>query len=120
MKLLERLQHRNEHANGDRGSAGPQPQPERFEPRLRDPTLTKLSRQDYVAIVKRSIKEAGDDNLTSVAAALAYYAFLAIPSVLMVAVGAFALVGDRGSVGTLVDRRSGILPGQAQPSCRGA
>jgi membrane protein len=120
MKLLERLQHRNERGNGDRGAAGPQPQPERFEPRLRDPTLTKLSRQDYVAIVKRSIKEAGDDNLTSVAAALAYYAFLAIPSVLMVAVGTFALVGDRGSVGTLVDKLGEIIPGQAQTLLRGS
>jgi membrane protein len=92
----------------------PQPQPEHQEPRLADPTLTKLSARDYLAILKRSVKEVSDDNLTSIAAALAYYAFLAIPSVLMVAVGIFALVGNPDDVATLVDKLGGIVPEQGQ------
>jgi len=115
MRLLDRL-HR-ERTDGSDGD-GPQPQPERDEPRLPDPTPGQLSRRDYAAIVKRAGKETLADNLTSVAAALAYYAFLAIPSVLLVAVGIFSLVGDRGSVDGLVDRLGGVVPQSAQTLIR--
>ena len=40
----------------------------------------------------------------SFAAALAYYAFLAIPSALLIAVGILGLVANPNDVGTLVDR----------------
>jgi membrane protein len=80
--------------------------------------MATLSARDYLGILRRSLRETAADNLTSIAAALAYYAFLAIPSVLMVAVGVFALVGDAGDVGSLVDRLGGILPGQAQTLLR--
>src|SRR5512142_2939869 len=36
----------------------PAPQPEHGEPRLEDPGVTDLSRRDYVAILKRALKEA--------------------------------------------------------------
>jgi membrane protein len=118
MKLLERLQHRTDGHNGAAQETlpreAPQPQPEHEEPRLEEPTPTSLSRRDYVAIVKRSFKQTLAHNLPNVAAALAYYAFLAIPSVLMVAVGIFSLVGDRGSVNSIVDKLGGILPRSAQ------
>jgi membrane protein len=92
----------------------PQPQPEHRERILADPGPTALSRQDYVAIVKRAVAEVRADNLTNIAAALAYYAFLAIPSVLMMAVGVFGLVGDPGNARSLVDRLGTLIPGQAQ------
>jgi len=119
MKLLERLRHQTGDDNGRNsrevaGEEAPQPQPEQHELKLADPTLAKLSRQDYLAIVKRSIKEFSDDHLPSIAAALAYYAFLAIPSVLMMAVGIFSLVGDPSAVNSLVGRLGGIIPAQAQ------
>jgi len=98
--------------------AGPQPQPEHGEPRLADPTPTKLSGRDYLAILKRALKEVSADNLTNIAAALAYYAFLAIPSVLMVAVGVFALVGSPDDASRLVDRLGTVIPGQAQELLR--
>jgi membrane protein len=98
--------------------AGPQPQPEHGEPRLADPTPPKLSGRDYLAILKRAVKEVSEDNLTNIAAALAYYAFLAIPSVLMVAVGVFALVGDPSDAGRRVDRMGTVLPQQAQELVR--
>lgn len=92
----------------------PQPQPERREPRQADPTPTSLSGHDYIAILRRSFSEFREDNLTTVAAALAYYAFLAIPSVLMVAVGIFALASNPNEAAALVDRLSGIMPADAQ------
>jgi membrane protein len=113
---LRRRKDQNDEASGS--AAEPQPQPEHDEPRLADPTPTKLSGRDYVAIVKRSFKEVSEDNLTNIAAALAYYAFLAIPSVLMVAVGVFALVGDPSDAGRLVDRMGTVLPQQAQELVR--
>jgi len=115
MKLLDRLRH----GHGPGSSDGlpddaPRPQPEHAEPRLRDPGPTQLSGRDYVAIARRAVKETLDDNLTNIAAALAYYAFLAVPSVLMVALGVFGLVGDPEAARSVVDRLSGILPSQAQ------
>jgi membrane protein len=92
----------------------PQPQPEQRERRQADPTPGSLSGRDYIAILRRSFSEFRQDNLTTVAAALAYYAFLAIPSVLMVAIGIFALVSNPSEAATLVDRLSGIMPADAQ------
>jgi len=77
-----------------------------------------LGRHDYVEIVKRSVKSASAKQLPSIAAALAYYAFLTIPSVLLVVLGLFGLVGDEGTVNSLVGRLSGILPAQAQSLLR--
>jgi membrane protein len=102
----------------DRRVDPPQPQPEREEPRQADPTPRSLSGRDYLAILKRSFAEFRQDNLTTVAAALAYYAFLAIPSVLMVAVGIFGLVSDPSGAASLVDRLSGVMPEQAQTLLR--
>jgi membrane protein len=93
--------------------AAPQPQPERHEPLLADPGPTDLSKRDYVAIVRRALREASDDHITNVAAALAYYAFLAIPSVLLVAVGLFSLFAGPDTVTTLVDKLGTVMPAQA-------
>jgi membrane protein len=92
---------------------GPQPQPEREEPRLEDPTPVKLSMRDYLALLKRAGKETLDDNVPGLAAALAYYAFLAIPSALLVAVGTFSLVAGPDTVNSFVDTLGKVMPGQA-------
>jgi membrane protein len=118
MKLGLLKRHRSHEGAASDEPQGPQPQPERHEPKLADPTPTQLSRRDYFAILRRAAKEVGDDHLTNIAAALAYYAFLAIPSVLMVAVGIFALVGDPSAVNTIVHRMGGIIPGEAQSLLR--
>ena len=91
----------------------PQPQPERHEPRLEDPTPTKLSARDYVAILKRAAKKTMDDNLPALAAALAYYAFLAIPAALLVAVGTFSLVAGPDTINSLVTTLDKVMPSQA-------
>jgi membrane protein len=90
----------------------PQPQPEHREARLRDPGLRDLSGRDYLAALKRTVKEAKDDQITDLAAALAYYSFLAIPSVLLVAVGVFSLVAGPSAITSLMNRLGEIAPAQ--------
>jgi membrane protein len=115
MRLLQRNRDRTPDDADERPPAdeAPEPQPEQEEPRLRDPGPTDLSKRDYLAILKRAIKEANDDHITNLAAALAYYAFLAIPSVLLIAAGLFGLFAGPDAVTTLIGKLHGIVPGQA-------
>ena len=91
----------------------PEPQPERSEPKLAEPSLSDLSKRDYVAIARRAFSEFRDDHMTNIAAALAYYAFLAIPAALLVAVGVFSLVASPSAVTRIVDKLHGIAPDEA-------
>ena len=97
-----------------------EPQPERDEPTLAEPGVTDLSKRDYLAILKRSFTKFNDDHMTSIAASLAYYAFLAIPSTLLVGVGVFGLVGDPHAVSTFIGKLHGILPSQASSLLEGS
>ena len=90
-----------------------EPQPERYEPTHPDPGLRDLSKRDYVAVFKRAFKRFTGDNMTNIAAALAYYAFLAIPSLLLVAVGVFSLVAGPHTISTVIDKLGTVMPGQA-------
>jgi membrane protein len=98
----------------------PEPQPERDEPRHPDPGLTDLSKRDHVAIVRRAFKEFNRDHMTNIAAALAYYAFLAIPSALLLAAGVFSLVAGPHAISTLIGKLHGILPAQATNLLQGS
>ena len=90
----------------------PLPQPERRESKLVDPSLKDLSRRDYVAIVKRAGKEALADGITDLSAALAYYSFMAIPAVLLVAIGVFTLVASASDIASLLDQLGKVVPSQ--------
>ncbi|MEO8291115.1 MAG: YihY/virulence factor BrkB family protein [Gaiellaceae bacterium] len=90
----------------------PTPQPEHDEPKLTDPGLTNLSRRDYAAILVRAGKRALADGITDLAAALAYYSFLAIPALLLVAVGLFSLVASGDAITTFVDKVGTVAPSQ--------
>jgi membrane protein len=92
---------------------GVRPQPEREEQKLAEPDVGDLSKRDYLAILIRAAKKSLRDHITNLAAALAYYAFLAIPSLLLVAVGVFSLVGDEDLVSRIVDRLGGVVPEEA-------
>jgi membrane protein len=119
MKLFQRGRKSGAEAADENGTAqplpdeAPEPQPEHEEPRLAEPGLTQLSKRDYFAILRRAFKEASNDHITNLAAALAYYAFLAIPSALLVAVGLFTLLADADTVTTLVDKLDTVLPAEA-------
>jgi membrane protein len=116
MKLRQRIRREEGRPPPDEAPVedAPQPQPEHREPRLGDPEPTDLSKRDYVAILKRSLKEANNDHIPNLAAALAYYAFLAIPSALLLAAGIFSLLAGPHAVSTIVDKLGTIIPGQAQ------
>jgi membrane protein len=91
----------------------PEPQPEHGEPKLENPAPGDLSNRDYFAILRRAVKEAMNDHITNLAAALAYYAFLAIPSALLVALGLFSLLAGPDTISSLVDKLGTVMPGQA-------
>ena len=91
----------------------PTPQPEKQEPQLHDPGLTDLSAQDYKAILTRAGKQALAHGITDLAAALAYYSFLAIPAMLLVAVGLFSLFASPDAITTLIDKLGTVVPSQA-------
>ena len=117
MRLLHRREREDRTAQGDGGglpAEAPPPQPEREEPRLEEPSPGDLSKRDYFAVLRRSIKEASDDHVTALGAALAYYAFLAIPSVLLVVVGVFSLTAGPGSVDTVIDKIGTLMPSEAR------
>jgi membrane protein len=125
MRLLHRNRTESERHEGDEDirpppDPAPEPQPEREEPRLEDPSPGDLSRQDYVAILKRAVKGAQRDHITNLAAALAYFAFLAIPATLLIAAGVFGLVAGPHAVTTVIDKLHGIIPGQATSLLEGS
>jgi membrane protein len=115
MRLLRRERQRTDDYYDERPlpDEAVEPQPEHEEPRLTDPGPTELSKRDYLAILKRAFKKFQADHMTNIAAALSYYAFLAIPSALLVAVGIFGLVAGPSVVDTLIGKLHGILPAQA-------
>lgn len=65
------------------------------------------------AIVIRAAKEALDDQITDLAAALAYYSFLAIPSLLLVSLGVFTLFADAEAINSLLERFGRVMPADA-------
>jgi membrane protein len=67
----------------------------------------------YPEIVVAGVRHGLSHNVTSLAAAIAYNAFLAVPASLMVALGVFTLVERPDDVGTLVDNYD-VLPPEAQ------
>lgn len=102
-----------QHTNGSGSNDQPSPQPEREEPRLADPDVGDLSTRDYLAIMVRGAKEAMADNVTNLAAAVAYYLFLAIPSALLVALGAFSLLAGPSAIQSIMTRLSSVMPASA-------
>jgi membrane protein len=100
-------------STADRPDETVPPQPERTEPRLEEPRLRDLSFRDWRAILTRGAKEAKNDEITDVAAALSYYAFLALPAVLLIAVGVFARTAGPDTIESMVDRLEGVVPAEA-------
>jgi membrane protein len=72
-----------------------------------------LSRSDWMAIVKRAGKRTIDDNMPMIAQALAYSAFMAIPAVLLVALGLFTLIAGPQAITNLMHHFGSVMPQQA-------
>ena len=121
MRLLQR--HKTEpDDSGERPlpDEAPEPQPEHEEPRLQVAGPTHLSKRDYLAITKRAFKKFNADHMTNIAAALAYYAFMAIPATLLIVVGLFGLLANPSDVTTVIDKLQGIVPSQATQLLEGS
>jgi membrane protein len=88
--------------------SGVEEQQGRPVPRLRD-----LTWADRRAVFVRALKSFREDNGTMIASALAYSAFLAIPSVLLVVVGAFTLVAGPNTIDALMRHFETVMPAQA-------
>ena len=69
--------------------------------------------KSYAHIVVGAVKKAVDDKITTIAAALAYGAFVAIPSLLLVVVGMFSLVASPNAVRAIVDKLATVMPAEA-------
>jgi membrane protein len=77
------------------------------------PGVTDLGASDYAAIVKRAARAARDDEISDAAAAIAYYAFLAIPAILLISVGVFSVFAGPSAVETIIDRLGTVMPAEA-------
>ncbi len=75
--------------------------------------LTDLTLRDHAGVVYRGIRRALADNVTNLAAAVAYYTFLAIPSAMLVAVGAFSVFAGPDAVDTILEHLANVMPASA-------
>src|SRR5919204_3933464 len=82
--------------------------------------LESARKRGYVGMLRRAFARFNDHHMTNVAAALAYYAFLAIPAALLVAVGLFGLLAGPHAVTTLVGKLNGVMPAQATSLIKGS
>jgi len=71
------------------------------------------SQMRAVSVARGAFTAFRRDNMTSVAAALAYYAFMSVPAGLLVVVGAFGLFAGPHAVSVVVGKLNGIVPAQA-------
>jgi membrane protein len=91
----------------------PGPQPERREPPVDDPNSVDLSLLDHGAIIVRALKRSRRNHVSHLAQAVAFNAFLAIPSTLLLALGIFSSVAGPDSVNSLLDHLSNVVPASA-------
>src|SRR5918992_3229860 len=77
------------------------------------PGVTDLDARDYGGIVKRAAKSALDHQITDAAAAIAYYAFLAIPAILLISVGVFSIFAGPSAGDTVIERLGSVMPAEA-------
>ncbi len=74
---------------------------------------TELDRRSWLGVLKRTIREFRDDQLTDRAAALTYYGILSIFPALLALVSVLGLLGQ-GSIQPLIDNLREFAPGPAR------
>ena len=68
----------------------------------------------YLRALRTAVKRAfTEDEIGDAAAAITYYSFLSIPSLLLVAVGFFSLFADAGTIATLLEKLDDVIPAEA-------
>ena len=81
---------------------------------------TKPWYSDAWTVLRRAVRGAREDDISTIAQALAYSLFLAIPATLLVVLGVFSLLADANTVDSLVERAGTVMPTQATTLLRGA
>jgi len=94
---------------GSHAEYGPGPEVERRAPRA----PRELGKSSWWAVLRRTLREFKKDELTDRAAALTYYAILALFPALLVLVSLFGLVG-RGTTDEVVNNIGKFAPGSAR------
>lgn len=74
---------------------------------------TDLSRAQWIAVLKAAKREASSDDLSSLAAGVAYRIFLSLFPALIAVVAIFRLVADPARLGEYVERARILVPDQA-------
>ena len=74
---------------------------------------TDLRGRSWIGVLRRTVSEFSDDNLTDWAAALTYYAVLAIFPALIVLVSVLGLIGESATQ-PLIDNLGSVAPGPAK------
>jgi membrane protein len=74
---------------------------------------TELPKRSWWAVLKRTVREFGKDNLTDWAAALTYYSVLSIFPAVIVLTAVLALLGPSATQ-TLIDNINTMVPGQGR------
>ncbi|MFG2356304.1 YihY/virulence factor BrkB family protein [Streptomyces sp. NPDC048521] len=112
------LPRRKEHQGGDEGPAPRVPTPDEAGPdqeveRAAPDTPTKLPGRAWGAVLKGSLREFRDDELTDRAAALTYYGVLSLFPALLVLVSILAMAGRSTTDKVLANLRN-LAPGSAR------
>ena len=74
---------------------------------------TRLPRRSWGGVLKRTVREFKEDNLTDLAAALTYYGILAIFPAMIALISIVRLVGHSATQ-TLIDNLGKLAPGTAK------
>ncbi|MFJ8595171.1 YihY/virulence factor BrkB family protein [Streptomyces sp. NPDC093598] len=118
------LPRRKEHYGSDEAPEREIPPPEEVGPgpaveRRAPDRPTKLPKTAWAAVLKGSLREFTDDELTDRAAALTYYGLLSLFPALLVLVSLLGLTG-RSTTGAVLDNLKQFTPGSARDIITGA
>jgi membrane protein len=64
-------------------------------------------------VLRRALDEARADEVATIAQALAYSLFLAIPAAMLLVLGVFSLVADADAIDSLIERAQAVMPEEA-------
>jgi membrane protein len=78
-------------------------------------TPTEFPQKGWKDIFWRTTKQLSEDNLSIVAAGVAFYAFVAVVPTIAATIGLYALIADPGTVAGHLNLLARVVPGQIMP-----
>ncbi|HEU5078892.1 MAG TPA: YihY/virulence factor BrkB family protein [Opitutaceae bacterium] len=76
---------------------------------------TELPKKGWLDVVWRTKQQLDEDNLSVVAAGIAFYAFLAVVPALAVVIALYALIADAGELSRHIEMLARVVPGEVMP-----